>query len=196
MKHLLAVALCGALVSACATAPDRVTATYESPMMYGSYDCAQVREEMLRVSYRVREMAGVQSKDRRRDEIAWGVGLFIAWPALLFLAEGDHKAELADLKGQYDALNEAAVQKHCMVANEVAQDRATAGAQKSAVAATTPAPPVQEVETAADAPPQTVVTQAAPKPAATDAQTKRCGMIQKDDGVQLVPCRAPRSAVQ
>jgi hypothetical protein len=46
--------------------------------------------------------------------------LILFWPALFFLASGDDKkAELAHLKGEYEALEHAAIQKNCAVADEL-----------------------------------------------------------------------------
>ena len=157
MKRLVGTLLSGAMMlSACATAPDKVEGNYVSPMQYSGYDCEQIRMELQNVSYQVNSMASREAKDRRRDEIAWGVGLFVAWPALLFLAGGDHKEQLATYKGQYDALNEAAIQKKCMVAQEVAADRATAESRGVAQAQSAPsvpsAPPTAAIEPASTAP--------------------------------------------
>ena len=113
------VVLCAALISGCATAPDKVAATYVSPAQYGAYDCDQLRAELFRVSDHVRETAGVQQRARTRDDVAMGVGLVVFWPALFFLMGGDKKEELATLKGQYEALDEVAVQKKCAVADEI-----------------------------------------------------------------------------
>ncbi len=144
MKRLIAVALSGAMVTSCASAPDKISAAYVSPIQYGSYDCTQVREEMMRVASHVREVAGVQQQAHTRDQIAMGVGLVVFWPALFLLASGDKKAELADLKGQYEALNQSAIEKHCTAAggSETVTERTTA---PPTVAATlgVPAQPVQ-----------------------------------------------------
>jgi hypothetical protein len=114
MKKIVALTAVGALISACATAPEHISGSYVSPTMYSSYDCAQVGEEMQRVAYKVDEVTGQQHSKARNDEIAMGVGLVLFWPALFFLASGsDHKAELQTLKGSYDALNQASIQKHC-----------------------------------------------------------------------------------
>ena len=42
-----------------------------------------------------------------------GVGLFLFWPALFFLAGEDKEDELAQLKGEMEALEEAAIDKKC-----------------------------------------------------------------------------------
>ena len=51
------------------------------------------------------------------DAIAVGVSLVVFWPALFLLAsDSDKKDELARLKGEYDAIQQAANQKSCGVA--------------------------------------------------------------------------------
>jgi hypothetical protein len=42
-----------------------------------------------------------------------GVGLVVFWPALFFLAGDDQKEALARLKGEYEALQAAAIRKDC-----------------------------------------------------------------------------------
>lgn len=88
-------------------------------MQYGSYDCDQIRTEMVRVSARVKEVAGAQQRQARNDQIAVGVGLVLFWPALFFLMSDDQKEELARMKGEYEALESAAIQKKCPVAEEI-----------------------------------------------------------------------------
>ncbi|MDP3173808.1 MAG: hypothetical protein Q8M88_05180 [Phenylobacterium sp.] len=115
------IALMAALsVAACASSPDKIGATYVSPIQYSSYDCDQIRLEMVRLSAKVREVSGAQRNQASNDAVAMGVGLVLFWPALFFLAGGnDRKEELGNLKGQYDALTEAAIQKKCPVADEI-----------------------------------------------------------------------------
>lgn len=120
------------LLSACATKADHVSAAYISPLQYGGYDCDQVRAEMIRVSAHVQEVAGVQNRQAKQDAWATGVGVVIFWPALFFLFKGDRKDELARLKGEYDALNEAAIQKKCPVAEEIRQAKEAQEAAKAA----------------------------------------------------------------
>ncbi len=113
-------------MGACASSPDSINATYISPLQYGSYDCDQIRQEMVRVSAHVREVAGQQKRKHDNDQIATGVGIVLFWPALFFLAGGDKKEELGRLKGEYDALNEAAIQKKCAVVEEIKAQQAVA----------------------------------------------------------------------
>ena len=117
-------ALC---LASCATAPEKIGATYVSSLQYSGYDCDQLRMEMVHISSKVAEVSGAQKRQANNDAVAMGVGLVLFWPALFFLAGGnDRKAELGNLKGQYDALTEVAIQKKCPVADELkaAQDAA------------------------------------------------------------------------
>lgn len=116
MNFKAIVGACAALsLTACATSPDKISASYVSPLQYQSYDCGQIRGELVRISQRVDEVTGQQRKQASNDALAMGVGLVLFWPALFFLAGGnDKKEELGRLKGEYDALQTAAVQKQCM----------------------------------------------------------------------------------
>jgi hypothetical protein len=110
------------MLSACATQPDQISAQYVSPVMYQGYSCDQIRSELVRISDRVAVVTGQQKQKATNDAIAMTVGIVIFWPALFFLAMGqDQKDELGRLKGQYDALNAAAVQNHCVYAAPAAQ---------------------------------------------------------------------------
>lgn len=124
MKPIVTAALCASILAGCASSPDRISAAYVSPIQYSGYDCDQVRSELMRVSGRVREVAGAQKQQANSDAIAMGVGLVLFWPALFFLAGGnDRKEELSRLKGEYDALEQAAIQKSCPVAAELQAGR-------------------------------------------------------------------------
>ncbi len=114
-----AAACVAVLLTGCAEHSDKIQGTYVSPVEYQDYSCKQIRKEMMRVSRKVNEIAGVQDKQASNDEAAMGVGLILFWPALFFLAGHDQHTELAELKGQYDALEEEAIQKNCDVEKEI-----------------------------------------------------------------------------
>jgi arginase family enzyme len=110
------VALAAASLAACATAPEDIRAAYVSPAQYASYDCAQIAAEASRVATKAEELSGKQRAERSKDQAAAGVGLVLFAPAALFMIGGDHKQEIATLKGQNEALKEAAASKNCSVA--------------------------------------------------------------------------------
>ena len=119
-RMAIAAVAAGALgIAGCSTAPDKISAAYVSPLQYSPYDCEQIGMELQRVNRRVIEVSGAQQKDADKDAVAMGVGLVLFWPALFFLAGDDHSDELARLKGEYDALESAAIQKKCSIAEQL-----------------------------------------------------------------------------
>jgi len=140
MKNAVNVALVCGLLAGCAEAPEKITPNYISPVQYSNLDCDQIRSEMLRVAGHVRILVGQQHKKHRNDQWAMGVGLVVAWPALFFLMGGDQKEELAELKGEYDALDAAAVQRKCAVAEEIRAVRAPTTPAAAVLPVPVPAP--------------------------------------------------------
>lgn len=112
--------LLSALIVGCATSADKVSSSYVSPLQYAALTCDQIKPELLRVNSQIVVVSGVQDDVATKDAVAMGVGMVLFWPALLLLASGDDKhAELANLKGQYEALESAAIQKNCTIAPEL-----------------------------------------------------------------------------
>jgi hypothetical protein len=109
------VALTGALlVAGCAKDASQVGATYVSPILYDAYTCPQLAEEAQRVSSRAQQAAGIQDEKATNDKIAMGVGIVIFWPAMLMTKGNDENtAELARLRGQMDAIEQASIKKKC-----------------------------------------------------------------------------------
>ena len=101
-------------VSGCASSSSDVRASYVSPLQYQSYTCQQISAEAARVSSRAAEVAGVQDTKRTNDQVATGVAIVVFWPAA-FLVGGDGQAaaELARLKGEYEALEKISIEKNC-----------------------------------------------------------------------------------
>lgn len=117
MKKIIAgLTLCG-LLSACATASQDIAATYVSPVQYSAMSCEQMAAEVNRVQLRAAELSGKQDRERTKDQAALGVGLILFAPAALFMIGGDHKGEIGQLKGQHNALRDAAAQKKCPMAS-------------------------------------------------------------------------------
>jgi hypothetical protein len=132
IKSLLCVSVASLALAGCASHADNVQANYVSPLQYQDYSCHQIREELVRLSHKVNEISGLQDKRAGNDEVAMGVGLVLFWPALFFLPGNDHHVELAELKGDYDALQEAAIQKNCDVAKEMKAAEEEAANRKAA----------------------------------------------------------------
>ena len=112
-KSLALLSTLTLLFTGCAKKAEDISAIYVSPMQYQHYSCEQLQSEMVRVSAKVSEVAGIQNKAHTRDTVATTVGLIVFWPALFFLASGDKAEELSRLKGEYEALQQASIQKNC-----------------------------------------------------------------------------------
>lgn len=113
-------------ISGCATRPDKISASYVSPLQYEGYSCKQIRGELRRVQQKVGVITGVQNKEATKDAWAMGLGLVVFWPALFFLIGSDKKDELSTLKGEYEALEHVAIQKEC----SFGQDAKSAGSNQ------------------------------------------------------------------
>jgi hypothetical protein len=101
-------------LAGCASKSSDIKAAYISPVGYQKYTCDQLQREARGVSKRAAIAAGQQDKAHKNDAVKTAVGVVIFLPVVL-LNEGDgQKAnELANLKGQMNAIQEASVQKKC-----------------------------------------------------------------------------------
>ena len=117
MKLISALTIATVIVtSACAKKSENISAAYVSPLNYQNLSCRQIEAEARRVSSRTVEISGVQDKKAENDAVATGVALVLFWPAAFFI-KGDKEtsAELARLKGEMDALEQASIKKKCNI---------------------------------------------------------------------------------
>jgi hypothetical protein len=121
VRKIAAITVAVSFIAGCATSSDKITAQYVSPMQYNSLSCQQVESEMIRVSNQVRTVAGVQD-DKASEDAAAVAGSLIFWPALFFLVGGDKEQELAQLKGEHQALQQSAIQKECGFSDQFGDD--------------------------------------------------------------------------
>jgi len=71
--------------------------------------------ELERVTRRANELYGGLKKKADNDTAQMTAGMLLLWPTLFFLEGGDgpDAAEYSRLKGERDALEQAAIQKNC-----------------------------------------------------------------------------------
>lgn len=145
LKSVIASALCaGIVLSGCATSSKDIATAYVSPVQYQGYDCAQITAENQRLATRVTQLGGRLDEAAANDKAIGVVGAVLFWPALFALGgTKNQEAEYARLKGEYDALQQVAIEKKCM--NSAAAPTPTPAATPAvAPAAPTPAAPVAE----------------------------------------------------
>ena len=104
---------CLSIITGCATSPDKISATYVSPLKYKDYDNDQIVMEMDYIGQRTTELYYQLDKEAKSDQGQMALGLLIFWPALFFLEGGDgpQAVEYARLKGEYEALRKIAIQR-------------------------------------------------------------------------------------
>lgn len=107
-------AVAAILLAGCASRSENITAAYVSPLTYDSYSCRQLGEEATRVSGRAAQAMGAQDSKATGDAVATGVGLILFWPAVFFIkGDGASAAEVARLKGEMEAIEQASIRKNC-----------------------------------------------------------------------------------
>ena len=111
---LLVIAMVVIFSFGCAKKPEKLATTYVSPLQYKDYDCDQIAQEMEHVGRRTNELYYKLDKEAKKDAWKMGIGLVLFWPTLFLLeGNGPEAAEYSRLKGEYEALREAAIQKKC-----------------------------------------------------------------------------------
>lgn len=110
----IAGAVAISFLAGCASAPKDIAPSYVSPTPYLSMSCKQLRTEAEGVSSRAAAAAGVQEKKASNDKALTAVSLIVFWPAAFFI-KGDQAsaAELARLKGEMQAIEQASKSKNC-----------------------------------------------------------------------------------
>jgi hypothetical protein len=113
MRVIVLAALCAALAG-CASSSADITPAYVSPVAYQGYTCQQLAQEAQAVSTRAASLSGVQDSKRTSDTVATTAAIVVFWPAAFFVG-GDKQtaAELAQMKGQMVAIEQASIQKKC-----------------------------------------------------------------------------------
>jgi hypothetical protein len=98
----------------CATASKDVPISYVTPLQYQTYDCEQLGAETARIQNRLTQVGGSLDKAAENDKGITAAGIIIFWPALFFLGgTKQQEAEYGRLKGEYEAIQQAAIQKKC-----------------------------------------------------------------------------------
>lgn len=114
MKKIATSIAIAAIASSCASKAVDIEAAYVSPALYQNLTCEQLALEAQNVSGRAIAASGAQDKRAGQDQAAMAVGLVLFWPAM-FLAKGDgaQAGEVARLKGEMKAIEQASLSKSC-----------------------------------------------------------------------------------
>lgn len=112
--RMAAAALAALFTAGCATRASDVAAVPANPADFATWDCSALDDEMDTVQQRAAEVAYAVDSHAARNVIALSVGVTVFWPALVAMRpEGLEAAELARLKGRFDALRAASKARAC-----------------------------------------------------------------------------------
>lgn len=102
------------LAAGCATRAVDVQPEPASVAEFTTWDCTRIDDERDRVQHRAADVAWAVDERVGNNILALGMGVTVFWPAMLALRpDGLEHADLARLKGRYEALNTAASDKAC-----------------------------------------------------------------------------------
>lgn len=103
-----------AIVAGCASQPDQIAAASVSPTAYQGLTCNALRAENNRLVQSVNTASAAQSQAASSDAGMTAVSLILFWPAA-FAIKGDKAtaAELARVKGEYQAVQSQMTQRGC-----------------------------------------------------------------------------------
>lgn len=142
MRKLLLTITSAAALAGCATSSKDVASTYVSPLQYQGHDCDQLAAESQRVQGRANQLAGRLDQAASNDKAIMAGGIILFWPALFALGgTKEQEAEYGRLKGEADAVQQAAIQKRCsnvVVAKAPSPVASSASAAAVAMAASAP----------------------------------------------------------
>lgn len=101
------------LLSACATAPENIAPAYVSNMQYQNWTCEQMVEELSRLGSALVSASSQQNKARSND----AVGVFFLGLPVASMSGGNVAPEIARLKGEQAAIQQAQSLKNCNAVN-------------------------------------------------------------------------------
>ncbi len=124
MKIILKIALLSIVLGlvGCATKPQKISGAYVSPFKYRNHDCEQIAEELHYVSRKTEELYSSLKNEAGKDTAQaagfTALGFFtlgLGWLGLATLEGGDgaEAVEYANLKGEFNALRRASLDKRC-----------------------------------------------------------------------------------
>ena len=114
--RIMGIVALGAALGGCASSSQDIMPAYVSPVQFQGYTCQQLALEAQSISTRAATLSGVQDSQRTKDGWTTAAAVVIFWPAAFFVG-GDKQAaaELAQMKGQMVAVEQASIAKNCNI---------------------------------------------------------------------------------
>jgi len=109
---MAAVLTCAA--AGCATRSTDVAPLPTDPARYAGWDCERLFDEADRVQWKAADVAYAVDERVGSNIVALSIGVAVFWPALVAMRpDGPEAQQLAELKGRYEALQQAASRRGC-----------------------------------------------------------------------------------
>jgi hypothetical protein len=114
LRPISAALLATALLAGCITRSADVRSEQADPAEFADWTCDRIDDELDAVQQRAADVAYAVDERAGNNIMAMGVGVTVFWPALLAMRPaGLEAADLARLKGRYEALRTASAIKGC-----------------------------------------------------------------------------------
>jgi hypothetical protein len=113
-KFITSIGLISILITGCASSSKDVTEVYVSPLQYNSYDCSQLSAEEQRLRVRLTQLGARLDNAAKNDQIIVGASVLLFYPIFFVGGNKDQEAEFSRLKGEYSAVEQAAIAKKCL----------------------------------------------------------------------------------
>lgn len=115
VQRLPVLLLTVAALVGCATRSADVAPRATDLAAYAGWDCIRLHDEIDTVQQRAADVAYAVDSRVGNNMIALGLGVTVFWPALLAMRpDGLEAAQLADLKGRYEALRTVVASQQCL----------------------------------------------------------------------------------
>ena len=114
IRTTLTATIAALALAGCATAPDEIAPSYVAPSAYAGMSCARLADEHRAATFRLGAIEAQQAQQASNDATMTAVSLFLFWPAMFAVGNGpDHAGEIAQLRGQANAIGEAMRARGC-----------------------------------------------------------------------------------
>lgn len=123
-KRLILASAMIVFVSACASRPESISASYVSHEKYVDNDCVALNAQMSNARAELGKVSEMQNDKANGD----AVGVFLLGIPFSKLS-GDHEADVAKWKGEVGAIETAQIKNKCMVASEQKKPDSDKGAK-------------------------------------------------------------------
>jgi hypothetical protein len=97
----------------CASRANNISASYVPALKYQNHNCDQIKQKLESVCQKVNVLTSIQNSAANVDAVALPAGIISLWFPVLFMSGGSHEKELAQLKGDINALEQTALEKQC-----------------------------------------------------------------------------------